>query len=92
MNGETAPEVPPTVAKIRELLEPARKKVGTRVFMDRMYNFAQELQAKYPRDFKKRRVYHALIGSTLPEGEPDVIEEDFPGEDSVVGFLKSLAQ
>lgn len=49
--------------------------------------FAGTLKEKYP-DFQRWRVYHALIGST--PGTSNLIEGDFPGEDSVVNFLESL--
>lgn len=78
----------PLVEEIRMLMGIARKKLG-HGFSDRQVTFAGQLREKYP-DWKKRRAYHALVESTMPESGTDVIEEDFPGEDSVTEFLQSL--
>lgn len=56
---------------------------------NRSAEFARELQKKYP-DYKRYRVWHVLIGSTPDES--GIIEEDFPGEDSVIDFLEKVLQ
>lgn len=48
------------------------------------------LKAKYP-DCKRRSIYHAFIGSSI--GKSDlIIDEDFPGDDSVVKFVEYLVE
>ncbi|GEM_PF-1747963 len=53
-----------------------------------LLRFAEELKKKYP-DYLNYRIYHFLIGST-PSNARKLIEEDFPGEDSVVNFMNSF--
>lgn len=55
--------------------------------LDRVVQKAKELREKYP-NYTQYQIYHLLIGSTPPEGTD--IYEDFPGDDSVVEFLKKL--
>lgn len=92
---EKPPKPPETIADtIRPLWKAAldrQKKLHSLArFMDAYATKADELVHKYP-DAKHRRAYHALIGSTMMPGEPGIIEEDFPGDDSVVQFLSNLA-
>jgi len=78
--------------RIRDLISQVYGKAAGEYYLEgynRVVAFAEELQHKYP-DCKQRRAYHALIGSTI-EGAPDIIEEDFPGEDSAVLFLEGVA-
>ena len=79
----------PLVTEIRMLWRAAKERLGTRKFVEAYIDFSNRLKEKYP-DYDRRRAYHALIMSTMPD-RTDVIEEDFPGEDSVVEFLQSLA-
>lgn len=50
-----------------------------------------QIKKRYP-DSRRYRIFHILIGSGIPEDFPknEIIEEDFPGEDSVEKFLESL--
>jgi hypothetical protein len=90
MSSESSPEVPKTIADdIRPLWKAAKDRVGNvGEFMARIVARSQELKDKYP-DAAHRRAYHSLIGSTLMN-EPGIIEEDFPGDDSVITFLEKL--
>ncbi|HXV26688.1 MAG TPA: hypothetical protein VD862_01535 [Candidatus Paceibacterota bacterium] len=77
-------------AEIERLYLLASKKLGAGIW-DRTVEFATRLREKYP-DYIHYRAYHKLIGSTVrPDFEP-IIEGDFPGEDSVVAFLRSLTE
>jgi len=51
--------------------------------------FARDLEQKYP-DAHSRRLWHLLIGSTLPPGM-EMGMEDYPGEDSIIQFIEGLA-
>lgn len=51
---------------------------------------SEELKNKYGENVYRHPLYHALGGSSFREGEYDLIEDDFPGEDSVEDFIKSL--
>lgn len=53
---------------------------------DKIFVKAKELQNKY-KDYYDYELFHLLIGSTLPKPVPNF---DFPGEDSIVDFLRSL--
>jgi hypothetical protein len=55
----------------------------------KMAAFAKKIREKYP-DYDRHRCYHKLVGSTIPEDVPNIVEEDFEGEDSVAGFLEGL--
>ena len=95
-------EQEPKFPKPKEVLESTgeniiklRKEVIARVgkrfqISDELINFVHKLQEKYP-DYLHRRAYHNLVQSGVDKEYPsDVIEEDFPGEDSVVKFLESF--
>lgn len=89
MEQESQREEPPLVEEIKMLYGIAQKRFGIQL-SDRVVPFAQHLQKSYP-DYLRWRAYHALARSTiLPEHEADVIEDDFPGDDSIVKFLQSL--
>lgn len=49
-----------------------------------------ELKNKYGEEVYRHPLYHSLAHSSFREGEYDLIEEDFPGEDSVIKFVESL--
>jgi hypothetical protein len=49
--------------------------------------YQSHLEQKYP-NVRRYRIFHELIGSS--EDDPDMIREDFPGEDSVELFIDSL--
>ena len=55
-------------------------------FQDKLIKYIKDIRIKYP-DYEKYVVYHVLVGSTLPDGVT-IIEDDFPGDDSVEKFLK----
>lgn len=57
---------------------------------DLIVKFAKEIQSKYP-DYQNYKIYHFLIGSSLPK-EGNFKDEDFPGEDSIVSFLNSFKE
>lgn len=50
--------------------------------------FAQRIEEKYS-DCRKYRLFHILIGSTVPS---NCDKTDFEGEDSVNSFLDSLIE
>ena len=54
----------------------------------RAAEFANKLKEKYP-DYKRMHVWYVLVGGT-PEERFGILEEDFPGEDSVVAFLERI--
>ena len=91
MGIEHALERQPLIITIKERWVAARDRLGSAAFMDRYVAFAEHLKETYP-DAAHYRAYHALIGSTLRPEETGIIETDFPGDDSVVKFLESLAQ
>ncbi len=81
---------PADLEEIKMLVGIATSRLGSREFMNRQFAFVAQLREKYP-DWSDRRAYHTLTGSSIqPEREAKAIDEDFPGDDSVVGFLKSL--
>ncbi len=50
--------------------------------------FAKELKVKYP-DYLDYDMFHFLVGSTpMPDRMPTKF--DFPGEDSIEGFLRGV--
>ncbi len=53
---------------------------------DECVSFAKKLLEKYP-DARKYKLLHLLIGSTPSD---DVTKFDFPGEDSIETFIRSL--
>ena len=56
---------------------------------DKVVRKANDLQNKYP-DYRDYRMYHVLAGSNDPDGEKSVPKSDFPGQDSVADFIRSL--
>ena len=83
-------EETPLLRRIRELSDALyNDENGDRMLenYEKMRVFAEKLRSKYP-DFNRRKVYHMMIGSSV-ESFYD-IDDDFPGEDSVVGFLEKL--
>lgn len=50
---------------------------------------AEELQKKYPEDFYKYGLYHALAFSTIKEDVP-IEASDFPGSDSIEVFVQKI--
>lgn len=55
-------------------------------FQNKLVEYIKDIRIKYP-NYDKYVVYHVLIGSTLPDGVT-IIEDDFPGDDSVEKFLE----
>lgn len=49
---------------------------------------ARDLAARYP-DHMLRKIWHVIAAST--PGPEATIEEDFPGEDAVLPFLRKIA-
>jgi len=47
------------------------------------------LKNKYD-DYNDRAVFQALAGGSFSNTDPNINEEDFPGEDSVVKFVEDL--
>ena len=79
-----------TTDKVNRLLEEVYNRIDLLEFHEKMVAFAKNIQKNHPENFRQYRCYHKLIGSTLPENAQNIIEEDFEGEDSVVGFLEGL--
>jgi len=52
-------------------------------------DFAVRLEKKYP-DVRSRVLWNLLVGNSLEPGE-NATMEDYPGEDSVLNFVKRLA-
>lgn len=59
--------------------------------LDDIVEYSKLMKAKYPDTFRKVRAYHALVGSSIPGGKTD-LQDDFPGEDSVLVFLDQLRE
>lgn len=78
-----------TIDKINRLLSEAMDRMDILEFFEKINLFAGKIRANHP-DYDRYRCYHKLIASTIPENEPNIIEEDFEGEDSVIGFLEGL--
>jgi hypothetical protein len=53
---------------------------------NKIFDFASALRKKYP-DAQKYELYHALIGSGVPEKLDKI---DFPGDDSIENFINDL--
>jgi hypothetical protein len=77
------------IDKIDRLLEDAQNRMDIVEFNEKLVTFAQKIKKNHP-DYQRYRCYHKLIGSTPFEDDPNVIEEDFEGEDSVAAFLEGL--
>jgi len=90
MNEEIkqTPSSPEIRDKIDHLLKDARKHIDIIEFHEKMVVFAEKIRENNP-DYQRYRCYHRLIGSTLHEG-PDIIEGDFEGKCSIVGFLEGV--
>jgi len=88
--SEQIPQTPESVPdKVKRLRKEAIKHMGIeRFYTELLPPFVQQLVEHYP-DCGKYRIYHGLVGGT-PFERDGLIEEDFPGEDSVVKFLESL--
>jgi len=54
----------------------------------RIFEFSKYLEEKYP-DCKKYRLFHVLIGSSIPK---ECDKSDFEGDDSILSFLDSLIE
>lgn len=78
-----------TVEKIGRLLDDVLERVDILEFQEKMIAFTAKIRKRHP-DYDRYRCYHKLIGSTLPENDSNIIEDDFKGEDSVVAFLENL--
>ncbi len=65
------------------------RRIGTVELLRKTHEFSLRLREKYP-DYADRRAYHVLAGGR-PRPGMRVIEEDFPGDDSVIRYLESLA-
>ena len=107
--AESQPPQPPQTKEIATALSPKNQvlknkllDLGNRVpsqrkaeFLKDRWDFGAKLQKKFP-DYKKREVFHVIIGSTLiPNTDPNFYEpEDFSveeGEDySVAKFIEDL--
>jgi hypothetical protein len=57
---------------------------------DQMMDRAAYLQSKYPDTFYDYEMYHFLISSNIGVELPLFDQFDFPGEDSVEKFIRSL--
>ncbi len=57
---------------------------------DEIADYVDRVEEKYPHYARLLPAFHALIGSTLPPGVKVADETDFPGEDSILVFLKNL--
>lgn len=76
--------------KINRLRQEVSSHEGKHFIMsEKFVSFVKNLKKKYP-DYAKWLAYHSLIQSGMFEDETGVIEEDFPGDDSVVKFLESF--
>jgi hypothetical protein len=54
----------------------------------RIFEFSKYLEGKYP-ECKKYRLFHVLIGSSIPK---ECDKSDFEGNDSILSFLDSLIE
>ena len=80
--------------KIKSLLDRLYGLVSGEKFLevyDKLALRAKYLQKKYP-DYFNREVWHIMIGSSLGYKMMPVIEDDFPGDDSVEEFIKTLIE
>ena len=66
----------------------ARNKDSFLEMMQEANSWARDMLEKYP-DARKLRAFHILIGSSPPAG---VKEGDFPGDDSILSFVKRLRE
>lgn len=79
--------------KLKRDLEAARKVLGETTVHERVLEFKETVEGKYP-DFDKYYAYHALIGSGAGEegtmlGKTEFTEFDFP-EKEVEKFIEQL--
>jgi len=100
LNTERSAEGPLTPSKKNQRIYDIFSKLQMSAFdmsFEKMMDFqekvaarAQYLKGKYP-DWEKRAVYHILSGSGMSgKASSEVIEEDFPEEDSIEKFLSDL--
>ena len=81
------PELP--IETIERLRKEVISKIDKRFLMsDTLISFVSKVRDKHP-DWRKWLVLHVLIDSSPPD-DVELIKDDFPGEDSAVGFLKSV--
>ncbi len=76
-------------SRAHELRYAVLRRIGPVELLRKTHEFSLRLREKYP-DYAERRAYHVLAG-TRPRPDARIIEEDFPGDDSVIRFLESLA-
>jgi len=55
---------------------------------EKVFEYTDEIKKKYP-DYSKYRLWHLVIFSTIGKSM-EITHFDFPGDDSVERFIKSL--
>ncbi|MBI3634371.1 MAG: hypothetical protein HY228_02005 [Candidatus Yonathbacteria bacterium] len=83
-----------THEKDEQKVNALRKILDEKVLKDHKLNIkinkrGHYLEDTYP-DASKYRLYHLLIGSTIPADAKETLIFDFEGEDSIEKFIESL--
>jgi len=60
---------------------------ANRLVIDECFEWAREIQKKYPETYRNVRSYYGMVTGNPPK---DVSTEDFEGEDSALLFLENL--
>ena len=75
------------LADIKQKLNNVYRGKNIEEMHNRIAEFGYKLMDKYS-DCRNYILFHVLIGSTPPSNA--TIKEDFPGEDSIIKFIKNL--
>ncbi|MCF7835581.1 MAG: hypothetical protein K9M15_00440 [Candidatus Marinimicrobia bacterium] len=77
------------IADVKKELKKVYEKADMLEVHEKVVAYSDEIAGKYP-DYRDYELYHALIGSGVPEGACSKF--DFPGEDSVERFVEKLVE
>lgn len=68
--------------------------LGTEIeddYYEKVLKYFKHIKEAYP-NYQDYSVYHAITGSSMTAFHPEIIETDFPGEDSAEKFVDNLAK
>lgn len=79
------------IKKKRAILYKSFSREELNKFQEELVKYIKEnIRIKYP-NYANYVVYHILVGSTVLD-DVELIEEDFPGDDSVEKFLEKCSE
>lgn len=91
---ETSPDSPRPMSPYREALTLAEAAIATKgeedlaAYAEALAQVAKDLARRYP-DHMLRKIWHILARST--PGPEATIDEDFPGDDAALPFLRKIS-